>query len=46
MQVAKTFGVDIDKDVVRRAGQALLPAAQNEGPWLTFIGHMKDLLER
>jgi hypothetical protein len=46
MQVAKTFGVDIDKDVVRRVlAKHYCPRPKNEGPsWLTFIGHMKDSL--
>ena len=46
-QINKAFGIDIDKDVVRR----ILAKHYNPGPgsgdgpfWLTFIGHMKDSL--
>lgn len=44
--VAKTFGVDIDKDVVRRVlATHSCPAPGAGGPsWLTFIGHTKDSL--
>ena len=46
MQVSDTFGIPIDKDVVRRV---LIKYYKNNpedtGPsWLTFIGHMKDSL--
>src|SRR5215831_16526157 len=45
-QVALAFGVDIDKDVVRRIlGIHFRPEAGSGGPsWLTFIGHAKDSL--
>jgi len=52
MQISNAFGVEIDKDVVRRVlakhhiplrAQANSP--NDEGPsWLTFIGHAKDSL--
>ena len=46
MQISNTFGIEIDKDVVRR----ILAKHHNNSPkdrgpsWLTFIGHMKDSL--
>ena len=45
-QVALTFGVQIDKDVVRRIlGVHYRPEPDSAGPsWLTFLGHMKDSL--
>jgi len=45
-QVALAFGVDIDKDVVRRVLMVhYRPESDSGGPsWLTFIGHMKDSL--
>ena len=46
-QITTLFGVDIDKDVVRRAlAKHYHPSPDsNGGPsWLTFIGHMKDSL--
>jgi len=44
--VATTFGVDIDKDVVRRVlAKHLRPTPGGGGPsWLTVIGHAKDSL--
>ncbi len=44
--LSKTFGVDIDKDVVRRVlAKHYRPAPHEGGPsWLTFIGHAKDSL--
>jgi len=44
--VATTFGVDIDKDVVRRIlVKHLRPTLGGGGPsWLTVIGHVKDSL--
>ena len=44
--VARTFGVEIDKDVVRRVlAKHYRPEPGAGGPsWLTFIGHMKDSL--
>jgi putative transposase len=46
-QIAHAFGVDIDKDVVRRVlAKHYQPGdSGTDGPsWLTFIGHMKDSL--
>ncbi|HVH70257.1 MAG TPA: DDE-type integrase/transposase/recombinase, partial [Candidatus Dormibacteraeota bacterium] len=45
-QIALAFGVDIDKDVVRRIlGIHFRPEAGSGGPsWLSFIGHAKDSL--
>jgi len=45
-QIAKAFGIDIDKDVVRRVLAAhYRPGPGDGGPsWLTFIGHAKDSL--
>jgi putative transposase len=46
-QIAHAFGVDIDKDVVRRVlAKHYRPSdSGTDGPsWLTFIGHMKDSL--
>ncbi len=46
-QIAKLFGIDIDKDVVRRVlAKHYHPSPDTDaGPsWLTFIGHMKDSL--
>jgi transposase InsO family protein len=45
-QIALTFGVEIDKDVVRRILAAhYRPESDSGGPsWLTVIGHMKDSL--
>ncbi len=44
--VSKTFGVDIDKDVVRRVlAKYYRPTSGDGGPsWLTFLGHTKDSL--
>ena len=41
-----TFGIDIDKDIVRRVlAKHYRPEAGTDGPsWLSFIGHMKDSL--
>jgi len=43
-QIAVAFGVEIDKDVVRRILSAhYRPESDSAGPsWLTFLGHMKD----
>ena len=43
-QLARAFGVEIDKDVVRRIlATHYRPQRDPESPsWLTFIGHMKD----
>src|SRR5215468_5305326 len=45
-QIALAFGVDIDKDVVRRIlAIHFYPDAGSGGPsWLSFIGHAKDSL--
>jgi putative transposase len=46
LEIARTFGIDIDKDVVRRVlAKHYRPEAGTDGPsWLIFIGHMKDSL--
>jgi hypothetical protein len=45
-QIALAFGIDINKDVVRRILAAhYQPPADHSGPsWLTFLGHAKDSL--
>ena len=46
-QISHAFGVDIDKDVVRRvlAKHYRPDDSGNNGPsWLTLIGHVKDSL--
>src|ERR1019366_4701203 len=46
-QIAYAFGVEIDKDVVRRVlAMHYRPGdSGTDGPsWLTFIGHVKDSL--
>src|SRR6516165_8810561 len=45
-QIALAFGVDIDKDVVRRIlAIHFHPEGESGGPsWLSFIGHAKDSL--
>lgn len=46
-QISKVFGVDIDKDIVRRILAKYYHPAPGTGggpSWLTFIGHMKDSL--
>ena len=46
-QIAHAFGVDIDKDVVRRVlAKHYQPgdSGTDGTSWLTFIGHMKDSL--
>ena len=44
--ISKTFGVEIDRNVVRRVlSKDYHPKGGGNGPsWLTFIGHMKDSL--
>jgi hypothetical protein len=44
--LAKTFGIEIDKDVVRRVLAAHYhPERRDNGPsWLTLLGHSKDSL--
>jgi putative transposase len=45
-QIALAFGIEIDKDVVRRILRAhFQPESSSSGPsWLTFLGHAKDSL--
>ena len=45
-QLSFIFGLDIDKDVVRRVlAQHYRPIPRDDGPsWLTFLGHTKDSL--
>ena len=45
-QITLAFGVDIDRDVVRRIlGMHYRPESGSGGPsWLTFLGHAKDSL--
>lgn len=45
-QISKTFGVEIDKDVVRRVlAKHYRPSGGGKGTsWLTVIGHAKDSL--
>jgi len=46
-QISKLFGIDINKDIVRRILEKhYYPAPDTGGgpSWLTFIGHMKDSL--
>jgi len=45
-QISLAFGVEIDKDVVRRVlSLHFRPELDSEGPsWLTFLGHAKDSL--
>lgn len=45
-QITLAFGIDIDKDVVRRVlARHYRPTPDGNGPsWLTFLGHMKDSL--
>ena len=45
-QISLAFGVEIDKDVVRRAmSLRYRPGPDSGGPsWLTFLGHAKDSL--
>jgi transposase InsO family protein len=45
-QISVTFGVEIDKDVVRRVlAKHFRPQSGGDGPsWLTFLGHMSDSL--
>ena len=46
MQMSIAFGIEIDKDIVRRVlNKHYKHKPTNNGPsWLTFIGHMKDSL--
>jgi hypothetical protein len=45
-QIALAFGVEIDKDIVRRLPSVhYRPDSDSGGPsWLTFLGHVKDSL--
>src|SRR5215468_1088969 len=45
-EIARTFGIDIDKDVVRRVlAKHYRRKTGDLGPsWLSFIGHLKDSL--
>ena len=44
-QVALAFGIEIDKDIVRRILRVHYRPESNGGPsWLTFLGHTKDSL--
>jgi putative transposase len=45
-EIARTFGIDINKDMVRRVlAKHYRPETGNDGPsWLSFIGHVKDSL--
>ena len=45
-QIALAFGIEIDKDMVRRIlGAHYRPDPNRTGPsWLTFLGHAKDSL--
>ena len=43
--INRLFGIEIDKDVVRRVlAHHLRPGPGDGSSWLTFIGHMKDSL--
>jgi putative transposase len=46
MQISNAFGVEINKDVVRRILNKYCKNSPKDGgpSWLTFIGHMKDSL--
>jgi hypothetical protein len=46
LEITHAFGIEIDKDVVRRVLEKYFhPRAGGGGPsWLTFIGHTKDSL--
>ena len=45
LEISRTFGIDIDKDVVRRVLAKKYRPEPGGGPsWLTFIGHIKDSL--
>jgi hypothetical protein len=45
-QIAFVFGIEIDKDIVRRVlAKHCRPTSDSDGPsWLTFLGHAKDSL--
>ncbi len=45
LEIARSFGIDIDKDIVRRVLAKHYRQDPGDGPsWLSFIGHMKDSL--
>ncbi len=45
MQISNAFGIEIDKDIVRRVLAKHDKPSPGDGPsWLTFIGHAKDNL--
>lgn len=46
MQIKNAFGIEIDKDVVRRVlAKYYKPVGNDQGPsWLSFLGNMKDSL--
>lgn len=46
MQIANTFNIDIDKDIVRRVLEKYYkPTSKDDGPsWLSFLGSSKDSL--
>jgi putative transposase len=45
-EIAHAFGIDINKDIVRRVlAKYYRPQAGTDGPsWLSFVGHVKDSL--
>jgi hypothetical protein len=45
-EIARAFGIDMDKDIVRRVlAKHYRPEAGTDGPsWLSVIGYMKDSL--
>src|SRR4051794_33965916 len=45
-QISLAFGIEVDKDVVRRILSVhYRPQPESAGPsWLTFLGHTKDSL--
>jgi len=44
-QISKLFGIEIDKDIVRRVlARHYHPDTDGSPSWLAFIGHMKDSL--
>ena len=47
-QISLVFGVEIDKDVVRRVLSVhYRPESDSGGPsWLTFLGHTKDIHDK
>jgi transposase InsO family protein len=45
LEIARSFGIDIDKDIVRRVLAKHYRQDPGDGPsWLSLIGHMKDSL--